>query len=154
MILWFVHYWHSSHQYNVLVTVLLWTQRSQMVLCNKLSSVSEQKKEKEKAQILNSEQDITDKFLMGPYEKLDLGYFFIKCTMLRCNNCCVFLMKGCIDIQVHLMNNYNDFSKLYRILSFWIGRLHKKFAKSNMQNYLLWWPLMTNRTTEYMCFTL
>lgn len=25
-------------------------------------------------------------------------------------------MKGCIDIQVHLMNNYNDFSKLYRIL--------------------------------------
>lgn len=31
-------------------------------------------KDKEKAQILNSEQDITDKFLMGPYEKLDLGY--------------------------------------------------------------------------------
>lgn len=46
-----------------------------MILCNKLSSVSEQKKkDKEKAQILNSEQDINDTFLMGPYEKLDLGY--------------------------------------------------------------------------------
>lgn len=149
MILWFVHYWHSSHQYNILVTVLLWTRRSQMVLCNKLSEQRKgQRKNTNIEQWTGSHGPLWETRSWLPLD------FFIKCTMLHCNNCCVFLMKGCIDIQVHLMNNYNDFSKLYRILSFWIGRLHKKFAKSNMQNYLLWWPLMTNRTTEYMCFTL